>query len=97
MDEAFIPLHRLVPALLPVLPDLVDEEAGTRSYVTAYEVSTPIELDITRRDDLPGSDADPSVEIGSVPPLYHLETSLPPVLHQLRLLAVREQSEGTAS
>ncbi len=98
MDEAFIPLHRLVTELLPVLPDLVDEEAGTRSYVTAYEVSTPVELDISSRDGdvLPSAD-DPVVAIGSVPPLYHLETSLFPVLHQLRVLATRERSESTES
>lgn len=83
MDEAFLPLHLLVPELLPQIPDLVDEDAGTRSRVTAYEVSTPVELDITAvRGD---------VQIGSVPPLYHLDTSFFPVLHQLRVVAVCEE------
>lgn len=81
MDEAFVPLHQLVPALLPLLPDLVDEEAGTRTRVTGYEVSTPLELDVT----LEGGE----VRIGSAPPLYHLETSVLPVLHQVRITAVR--------
>lgn len=84
MDEAFVPLHELLPQLLPDVPDLVDEESGTRSRVTGYEVSTPVELDVTATPD--------GVALGSVPPLYHLETSLLPVLHQLRVVAVREEA-----
>lgn len=82
LDEAFLPLHELVPLLLPDLPDLVDEEAGVRSRVTAVELETPVELDVVL------DDAGRAV-LGGAPPLYHLETSWLPVLHQLRLTAER--------
>lgn len=80
-------LGELLPGLLPVLPDLVDEQAGVRSRVTALEVETPVELwvDLT---------ADGRVEIGGSPPIYHLETSLLPVFHAMRVVAVRSGEEA---
>lgn len=83
LHPAFAPLHRLVHDLLPQVPPLVDDESGTRSRITSYEVSTPLELDVV----VEGGE----VRLGSAPPLYHLETSLMPVLHQVRLLAVVEE------
>lgn len=84
MDEAFVPLAELVPDLLPEVPDLVDEEAGVRTWVTGYEVDTPVELDIAVRPD-------GSVELGASPPLYHVETSTLPVFHAIRVVAVRAE------
>lgn len=86
IDEAFVPLGDLVPLLLPDLPDLVDERAGVRSRVTGVELETPVELDI-RVDD------DGRVSLGGSPPLYHLETSWLPVLHQVRFSAERGASD----
>ena len=83
MDEAFLPLAELVPGLLPVLPDLYDAESGTRSRITGYDVTTPIELSIDVA-------ADGTVALGGVPPLYHVSTSLLPVFHSIRLVAVQE-------
>lgn len=82
IDESFLPLAELLAALLPDLPDLVDEEAGVRSSVTGLELETPVELDIS-------VDEGGEVTLGGVPPLYHLETSWLPVFHQVRLTAVR--------
>lgn len=86
VDESFLPLAELVPGLLPNLPDIYaafDEETGVRTQVTGYDVASPVELDIAVRPD-------GSVEIGGSPPLYHLATSTLPVLHGLRVVAVRE-------
>jgi hypothetical protein len=86
VDEAFLPLAELVPGLLPDLPDIhaaVDDELGVRMRITGYDVTSPVELDVAVRPD-------GSVEIGGAPPLYHLATSTLPVLHGLRLVAVRE-------
>ena len=83
LDEAFLPLSELVPALLPRLPDLVDHESGVRSRIVGYEVSTPVELDIV-------VDAQGGVVIGSTPPIYHLATSDLPIFHQVRLVATRD-------
>lgn len=84
LDEAFLPFAELVPALIPRLPDLMDEDAGVRSRVVGYEVSTPVELDIVVA-------ADGRVVIGSTPPIYHVATSDLPVFHQVRLVATREE------
>jgi hypothetical protein len=86
VDEAFLPFAELVPGLLPDLPDIhaaVDDETGVRMRITGYDVTSPVELDVAVRPD-------GSVEIGGAPPLYHLATSTLPVLHGLRLVAVRE-------
>jgi hypothetical protein len=84
VDEAFLPLAELLPALLPAVPDLYDAEAGVRSQVTGCDVETPIELGI----DVAASGA---VRLGGAPPLYHVETSTLPVLHRVRIVAVREE------
>lgn len=84
VDEAFLPLHELVPELIPQLPDLVDEDAGVRTRITGYDVTTPVELDIVVRPD-------GTVDLGGAPPLYHLATSTLPVLHSVRILAIREE------
>ena len=85
MDEAFLPMHELVPGLIPQLPDLVDDEAGVRTRVTGYDVTTPVELDIVVR-------ADGTVALGGAPPLYHLATSTLPVLHSVRIVVARGES-----
>jgi len=86
VDEAFLPLAELVPGLLPSLPDIYaafDDETGVRTQIMGYDVTSPIELDVAVRPD-------GSVAIGGAPPLYHLDTSTPPVLHGLHVVAVRE-------
>ncbi len=82
LDEAFLPLSTLLPALLPDLPDLVDEEMGVRSSVVGCEVTTPVELDIRVTDS-------GEVRLGGTPPLYHLATSILPVFHSLQVTAER--------
>ena len=89
MDEAFVPLALLVPGLLPDLPDICaafDDQTGVRTQIIGLDVTSPIELDV-------GVRPDGSVEIGGAPPLYHLATSTPPVLHALRVVAVREEGD----
>jgi hypothetical protein len=82
VDEAFLPLDELLPGLIPNLPDIYDAEAGVRTRITGYHVTTPVELGIVVRPD-------GSVEIGGAPPLYHLATSTLPVFHRVRLVAER--------
>lgn len=84
MDESFVPLGELLPELLPFIPDLVDEQAGVRTSVSGYDVSTPVELDIS-------VGPDGAVRLGGAPPLYHVATSFLPVLHSVRLLATQDE------
>ena len=83
MDEAFLPLNQLLPELIPNLPDITDDDAGVRTRITGYEVTTPVELGIVVKPD-------GSVELGAAPPLYHVATSTLPVFHTVRLVAERE-------
>lgn len=79
MDEAFIPFHRMVVGLA-AHADIRSEEHGIHMYVHRFSVETPIELDIVAGDD-------GSVAIGSVPPLYRVDTSVRPSFHQVRYTA----------
>jgi hypothetical protein len=88
VDEAFIPLHRLLDGMAPTGADFVDEELGVHSYVTAFEIDSPVELDVTMG---PGGE----IQIGSTPPLYYVDTSVRPSFHRLRFSAQRtEDSDG---
>jgi hypothetical protein len=79
VDEAFVPFHRMVVGLA-AHADIRSEEHGIHMYVHRFSVETPIELDIVVA-------ADGTVEIGSVPPLYRVDTSFRPSYHQIRYSA----------
>jgi hypothetical protein len=66
--------------------DLVDGDLGVHTYVTRFEIDSPLELDI-------GTDEDGRVFVGSTPPLYDVDTSLRPSYHRVRFVAERA---GTA-
>lgn len=78
-------LPRLLGALLPQVPDFVDEEAGVRSKLVGAEIETPVELVVER--------ARRGVDLGITPPLYHVVTSELPVLHTIRIVAVVQRNE----
>ena len=79
MDEAFVPLHRIIAGLEPA-GDIRDDDAGVRSYIHRIEIESPVELDVTREDD-------GRLQIGTTPPLYYVATSLQPSYHRLRFVA----------
>lgn len=87
MDEAFQPLRDIVRQML-AFPELVDEEAGVRSWIYECEIESPVELDVVR-------DAGGSVQIGTTPPLYYVNTSIRPSFHRLRFRAeVTRSTDG---
>jgi hypothetical protein len=79
MDEAFIPLREMVSGMAAA-GDIRSDEHGIHMYVERLEIESPIELDLTVRPD-------GSVEIGSVPPLYRVDTSVLPSFHKIRFTA----------
>jgi hypothetical protein len=88
MDDAFMPLHRLLERMLPASADLVDEERGVRSYLTSCHIETPVEFDVV-------VDTDGTMQIGSTPPIYYVDTSVRPSFHHLTFTAYRtEDSDG---
>ncbi|MBI2188674.1 MAG: hypothetical protein HYU37_16365 [Acidobacteria bacterium] len=80
IDEAFMPFARIIERLVSFRPEVVDEEAGVRSYIYACELHLPIELDVVR-------DESGALRIGSTPPLYDVDTSFRPTFHALRFTA----------
>lgn len=89
MDDAFLPLHRMIAEMGSFPPEIVDEEAGVRSHIHTFEIATPIELDVFRDDD-------GTLRIGSTPPLYRVDTTFRPWFHNIRFLAklLPEEHDG---
>lgn len=79
IDPAYMAFARVIEELMG-FGEIVDEAAGVRSYVTACEIETPVELTLAR-------DADGRLVIGSTPPLYPLRTSVEPSYHRMRFTA----------
>jgi hypothetical protein len=79
MDEAFESLDQIIVGMLD-FPELVDDEAGVRSYIQRCRIESPVELSIAVE---PGG----AVRIGSTPPLYYVDTSFRPSYHRLSFAA----------
>lgn len=80
IDEAFLPFATIVNELVSFRDQIVDHEAGIRTYVHTYELELPVEFDVTRAED-------GRLRLGSTPPLYNVETSFRPSIHRLVLKA----------
>jgi hypothetical protein len=87
MDEAFQPLRKMLADLAAFRGEFTDEDAGVRTYIHAFEVESPIEMDVSR-------DAEGELQIGSTPPLYSVKTSFPPSIHTIRFKAVLDEDEN---
>lgn len=79
MDEAFKPLRDTIVELVDQ-PPIVGEGGGPRVIMTALEVETPVELDLTH-------DPESGLRLGSTPPLYPLLTTVLPSFHRMRVRA----------
>ena len=80
IDEAFMPFSMIVAQMLAFNGEIVDEEAGIRSHIYRCEIESPVEFDVVK-------DADGTLQIGSTPPLYYVDTSFRPSYHKLRIKA----------
>ena len=80
IDEAFMPFQQVLEEMLAFDGEFVDDEAGVRSYISKYEIESPVELDVVR-------DENGELQIGSIPPLYRVDTSFRPSFHKLRFTA----------
>jgi hypothetical protein len=88
LDEAFMPFQQLLERMLSFGGEIVDEETGIRFYVHECAVESPVELDVVR-------DEQGRLQIGSIPPLYSVDTSIRPVFHHLRFSArLSEEIDG---
>lgn len=88
IDEAFMPLETIVERLLSFNGEIIDDEAGVRSYIYRCEIESPVEFDVVR-------DEDGVLQIGSTPPLYYVDTSFRPAYHRLMIKAeISEVPDG---
>jgi len=88
IDPAFRPFAGIVERLISFNPQIVDEEAGVRSYIHTCEIEMPVELDVVR-------DPNGGLQIGSTPPLYDVDTTFRPSFHRVRFIAQMPQdSDG---
>jgi hypothetical protein len=88
MDEAFLPFAEIVRQTIAVRGDFLDKEAGVHSYICNLEVEMPVELDISQ-------DGSGQLRIGSVPPLYYVDTTFRPSYHRLKVTAsLAEEADG---
>lgn len=79
MDEAFTPLHQMILGMAAG-GDLRSELHGVHMFIHRFSVESPIELDLS-------ANADGTISIGSVPPLYRENTTFRPSFHQIRFTA----------
>jgi hypothetical protein len=88
MDEAFRPFSAILESMLAFRGEYVDEASGARTYITRYDIESPVELEVSRDDD-------GRLTLGSTPPLYPLMTTVTPVFHRLRFVAkLAEKDDG---
>jgi hypothetical protein len=85
MDEAFLPFNELLSKMSSIDGEIYDVEEGIRLEIDHFVIETPVELYIVTGDD-------GKVEIGTVPPLYPVETSFQPSYHTIRFTSEKYQA-----
>jgi hypothetical protein len=86
IDEAMVPFHEHVCAMLEIEGVIESGEAGFKMKIDAVGIESPVQLDIN-------VDENGKVIIGSSPPLYYLSTGIMPVFHTMRFNAVIVETE----
>ncbi len=84
IDEAFYSLEKMIINATNIQGELYDDEEGVHSYIYEMEIATPVELDIV-------VDKNGKVMIGTIPPMYRVETTFKPSYHSLKLIAIRDE------
>lgn len=80
MDESFLPFNEIIEKFLSIEGEIYDDNNGIHSYIYEFEVGTPVELDVLR-------DENGQLKLGSIPPLYRVETSFRPSYHSITFKA----------
>ena len=81
IDEALVPFHEQINAMLEIDGTIEDKNADFRMIIHEVTIESPVQLDII-------VDEDESVTLGSSPPLYYVDTEVQPVFHKIRFRAV---------
>ena len=84
MDEAFLYFNEMLLEMTAIDGRMVADEAGFRLDIDQVQIETPIELCIVTNEA-------GNIEIGTVPPLYAVETSFQPVYHTIRFTTEKNE------
>jgi hypothetical protein len=88
MDEAFVPLQGMIERMTSLPGEIRDPDVGAHTYMYECAIESPVELDVFR-------DPEGVLHIGSVPPLYYVDTTFRPVFHKLSFTArLSRESDG---
>ncbi|MBX7225024.1 MAG: hypothetical protein K1X55_03280 [Chitinophagales bacterium] len=88
IDEAFVSLHEKIAAFCEEMIVIQDMPHAIQMRVERLEIDTPIEIDIIE-------DEYGTLQIGAVPPLYKVATSIEPIYHQIKFrIDVKQNHHG---
>ncbi len=87
MDEVFQPLHSVLRNLAAVDQGIYDPESGISTYISEITIETPIELDISW-------DESGNMQLGTIPPLYRIETTYQPSYHNIKFNVCQNSENG---
>ncbi len=77
IDESMMSPSEMIEMFTEPVEEIIDEDEGVSMHIQGIEMDLPVQLMVAM-------DNDGAVQIGITPPLYKLETSFTPVMHQLR-------------
>ena len=79
LDEAMLPFHSFMKSLTEFEGMRSEKDLyGMTMGIERVQIETPIELQVATMET-------GAVILGSVPPLYHVDTSIQPVFHFMRI------------
>ena len=84
IDEALRPFFELVRGLADAGAEVADTDAGLAFAVEEMKLDLPFEMDVH-------VDAEGQVLLAGAPPTQHIETSVMPVFHRLKVRVVRNR------
>ena len=90
MDEAFMSFSETLEKLLSIEGEIFDDGNGIHSYIYAFDVGTPVELDVVR-------DENGQLKLGTVPPLYRVQTTFRPSYHNISFTAEKLNTSENGS
>lgn len=84
MDNAFRSLSEMLLSMSAVPGEISSPEDGFSMEIEKMSIETPVELWIT-------TTTDGKVEIGCIPPLYHVDTTIQPSFHSITIHTEKNQ------
>src|SRR5918993_3996211 len=82
IDEAMMSIAEMVSFFFESFEEITDEEEGVVMGIEKICLDMPVQLDVVLNQD-------GSVNVGTAPPLYRIDTSFSPIFHQLKFTMER--------